>query len=162
MSKVMKYSSWAIALFITVIFIDSLRFKFTGHPTPQHIFTTLKDWSGIGLFYPAGPWVIGLAELASSLLVLVLPLIFTLKKSPRNAARSQFLGAFIAFGVMSGAIVFHLFTPLGINTPTEWSADGRTIVAEGPFLFLMACVVWATSILLMVWRGSQMKGGSKF
>ena len=162
MSKIMKYSTWSIALIITVIFIDSLRFKFTGHPTPQHIFTTLKDWSGIGLFYPAGPWAIGLAELASSLLVLVLPLIFTLKKSPRNAARSQFLGALIAFGVMSGAIIFHLFTPLGINTPTEWSADGQSIVAEGPFLFIMACVVWATALLLMVWRGGQMKGGTTF
>lgn len=162
MSKMMKYASWAIALYITIIFVDSLRFKFTGHPTPEHIFTTLKDWSGIGLFYPAGPWVIGLAELASSLLVLVLPAIFTLKKMPRNAARSQFLGALIAFGVMSGAIVFHLFTPLGINTPTEWSADGQTILAEGALLFYMACGVWLTSILLMIWRGAQMRGGTKF
>jgi len=30
MSKFMKYASWAIALYITVIFVDSLRFKFTG------------------------------------------------------------------------------------------------------------------------------------
>ena len=162
MSKVMKYASWAIALFITIIFVDSLRFKFTGHPTPEHIFTTLKDWSGIALFYPAGPWLIGLGELASSLLVLVLPAIFTLMKSPRNAARSQFLGALIAFGIMSGAIVFHLFTPLGISTPTEWSADGSTILAEGNLLFIMACFVWLGALLLMVWRGGQMKGGTKF
>jgi len=162
MSKFMKYASWAIALFITVIFVDSLRFKFTGHPTPEHIFTTLKDWSGIGLFYPVGPWLIGLGELASSLLVFVLPAIFTLAKSPRNAARSQFLGALTAFGIMSGAIVFHLFTPLGISTPTEWSADGTTILAEGNLLFYMACLVWLGALLLMIWRGGQMKGGTKF
>jgi hypothetical protein len=162
MSKFMKYASWAIAIYITVIFIDSLRFKFTGHPTPAHIFTSLKEWSGIGLFYPAGPWIIGLAELASSLLVLVFPLIFTLRQSPRNAARSQFLGALIAFGVMSGAIVFHLFTPLGINTPTQWSPDRQEIISEGPLLFVMACGVWLTSLLLMIWRGGQMKGGTQF
>lgn len=162
MSKIMKYVSWAIALFITIIFVDSLRFKFTGHPTPEHIFTTLKDWSGIGLFYPAGPWLIGLGELASSVLVLILPAIFTLTKSPRNAARSQFLGALIAFGIMSGAIVFHLFTPLGISTPTEWSTDGKTILAEGNLLFIMACLVWLGALVLMVWRGGQIKGGTKF
>lgn len=162
MSKFMKYASWAIALYISVIFVDSLRFKFTRHPTPEHIFTTLKDWSGIGLFYPAGPWVIGLAELASSLLVLVFPLIFTLRQSPRNAARAQFLGALIAFGVMSGAIIFHLFTPLGIDTPTAWSADGKEILSEGPLLFFMACGVWLTSLLLLIWRGGQMRGGTKF
>jgi len=162
MTKYMKYLTWVIALFITVIFVDSLRFKFTGHPTPEHIFTTLKEWSGIGLFYPAGPWVIGLAELASSLLVLVLPAIFTLTKSPRNAARSQFLGALIAFGVMSGAIVFHLFTPLGISTPTEWNDAGTEILAEGNLLFYMACLVWVGSIILMVYRGKQMKGGTQF
>jgi len=160
MSKLMKFLQWPMALFITAIFVDSLRFKFTGHPTPEHIFTTLREWSGIGLFYPAGPWVIGLAELLASLLVLVLPLIFTLRKAPRNAARSQFLGALISFGVMSGAIVFHLFTPLGIETPTEW-ANGE-IVAQGPLLFYMACVVWVFAVLLMLWRGSQMKGGRAF
>ena len=162
MSKFMKLLSWAIALFITAIFVDSLRFKFTGHPTPEHIFTTLRDWSGIGLFYPAGPWVIGLAELASSLLVLVIPLIFTWMKAPRNAARSQFLGALIAFGVMSGAIVFHLFTPLGIATPTEWNEAGTEILAEGNLLFYMACLVWVGSIILMTTRAKQMKGGTRF
>lgn len=162
MSKLMKWVSWPVALFITIIFVDSLRFKFTGHPTPQHIFTTLKEWSGIGLFYPVGPWVIGVAELAASLLVLILPAIFMLIKSPRNAARSQFLGALITLGVMSGAIVFHLFTPLGINTPTEWATDGQTILAEGPLLFIMACFVWLGALLLLIWRGKQMKGGTRF
>ena len=162
MTKIMKYASWAIALYIAVIFLDSLRFKFTGHPTPRYIFTTLKDWSGIGLFYPAGPWIIGTAELIASFFVLLLPAIFTFKKSPRNAARSQFLGALIAFGVMSGAIFFHLFTPLTIYTPTEWNAAGTEILKKGPVLFINACGVWAVSILLLIWRGGQMKGGSKF
>lgn len=160
MRKIIQWLTWAAAIYISLIFLDSLRFKFTGHPTPEHIFTTLRDWSGIGLFYPAGPWIIGLGEAFASILILFLPAIFTLKKSPRNAARSQFLGALIAMGIMSGAIVFHLFTPLGINTPTEW-ANGD-IAAEGPLLFYMACGVWLASLFLMIYRGKQMKGGTTF
>jgi hypothetical protein len=162
MTKFIKVLTWAAAAYITIIFVDSLRFKFTGHPTPEHIFTTLRDWSGIGLFYPAGPWAIGLAELAASLLVLVLPAIFFFAKQPRNLARSQFLGALISLGVMSGAIVFHLFTPLGVNTPVEWSADNTTILSEGPLLFIMACGVWLASLFLLIYRGKQLKGGTAF
>jgi len=162
MKKIVGLLSWAAAIYISIIFLDSLRFKFTGHPTPEHIFSTLKDWSGIGLFYPAGPWLIGLAELLASLLVLVLPLIFTLRKSPRNAARSQFLGALISLGVMSGAIIFHLFTPLGIETPTEWNEAGTEILTSGPLLFYMACGVWLAALFLLIYRGRQMKGGSPF
>ncbi|WP_427453202.1 hypothetical protein [Litorimonas sp. WD9-15] len=162
MRTFVKWLSWAAAIYISIIFLDSLRFKFTGHPTPEHIFTTLKDWSGIGLFYPAGPWLIGIGEALASLLVLVLPAIFTLKKSPRNAARSQFLGALMAMGIMSGAIVFHLFTPLGIETPTEWNEAGTEILAEGSLLFYMACGVWLASLFLLIYRGKQMKGGTKF
>lgn len=162
MNKLTQALPWAGALYISVIFLDSLRFKFTGHPTTEHIFATLREWSGIGLFYPVGPWAVGLGELAASLLLLVLPALFVLTKQPRNLARSQFLGALIALGVMSGAIVFHVFTPLGINTPTEWSADNTTILAEGPLLFIMACGVWLTSAALLLYRGKQLKGGTTF
>ena len=145
---------FAAALFISAIFLDSLRFKFTGHPTPEHIFTTLRDWSGIGLFYPAGPWIIGLAELAAALLLIVFPVLLLLLKAgdTKLLARSQALGALIALGVMSGAILFHLFTPLGINTPTEW-ANGE-IVADGPFLFISACISWAGALFILAVRGS--------
>ncbi len=157
MKNLVKWGSWAAAIYISIIFLDSLRFKFTGHPTPEHIFTTLRDWSGIGLFYPIGPWLIGVAELFGSLLVLFLPLVLTLKKSPLLAAKSQFLGALIALGVMSGAIVFHLFTPLGIETPTKWNAQGTEILAQGPLLFMMACGVWLAALFLLIYRFKQIK-----
>ncbi len=147
MNLITKYFPWAGGLFISVIFLDSLRFKFTGHPTPEHIFTTLRDWSGIGLFYPAGPWVIGLGELLSSVLLIGLPLIFLASKKTSLIAPSQFLGALIALGTMSGAIFFHLFTPLGIETPIEWK-DG-VIVESGPALFFMACVSWVFALIIL-------------
>ncbi len=142
---------WIGALFISAIFLDSLRFKFTGHPTPEHIFTTLRDWSGIGLFYPAGPWIIGLGELAASLLLLAAPLVLTFTGHARLAAKSQACGALIALGIMSGAIFFHLFTPLGIETPVEWS--GATPTAYSPALFYSACASWAFAAFILAVRG---------
>lgn len=141
---------WGGALFISAIFLDSLRFKFTGHQTPRHIFETLKEWSGVGLFYPAGPVVIGLAELVSAALLIAAPLFFAATGKSALAARSQLVGAVIAIGVMSGAIVFHLFTPLGIATPTDWSGDTPT--AYSPALFYAACASWAFAAIIIALR----------
>lgn len=145
--------TWGGGLFISAIFIDSLRFKFAGHPTTEHIFTTLREWSGIGLFYPAGPWIIGLGELLASLLLVGAPLLFILSRKPSLIGPSQFFGALIAFGIMSGAITFHLFTPLGIETPVEW-ANGAPIKFS-PALFYAACASWVFAALIMVLRLSS-------
>lgn len=155
MSKILKVLPWLASLFISGIFLDSLRFKFTGHQTPEHIFTTLRDWSGIGLFFPAGPWVIGAAELTAFLLLIVLPVIFILGKNNARAYKVQMLGALLAMGVMSGAIVFHLFTPLGIQTPVEWSGDTPTKFSGA--LFYSACVTWLCAAFVLVWRYRQVK-----
>lgn len=153
MTRILSLFPWAGGLFISAIFIDSLRFKFTGHQTPEHIFTTLRDWSGIGLFYPAGPWIIGLGELLSALLLIGLPLAFIVMNRKSLIAPSQFFGALIALGVMSGAIVFHLFTPLGIATPTEW--QGETPTEFSSALFYAACVSWVfAAIILFLRRGA--------
>ena len=146
---------WGGGLFISAIFLDSLRFKFTGHPTPAHIFSTLKEWSGIGLFYPAGPWVIGLGELLSSALLIGLPLVFLILGMKDPLKTSQFLGALLAFGIMSGAIVFHSFTPLGIATPVEW--DGDTPTEFSAALFYSACVSWAFAVIIMFLRKDSIR-----
>lgn len=154
MSIFSKIITWGGGLFISAIFLDSLRFKFTGHETPEHIFTTLRDWSGIGLFYPAGPWVIGVGELLASFLLIALPLLLLVMGKAATIGKSQFLGALIAFGIMSGAIVFHLFTPLGIETPTEWANGEPT--ASSPALFIVACVSWVFAVLIMLIRKSDL------
>ena len=156
MDIIKRILPWAGGLFISVIFIDSLRFKFTGHPTPEHIFTTLREWSGIGLFFPAGPWIIGLGELLASILLIAAPAYFLFRDDYRLADISQFTGGLIAFGIMSGAIVFHLFTPLGIETPTEW--DGATPVEFSPALFYAACVSWFLAIAIMILKKGSLKG----
>ena len=152
MKTIVKLIPWALALFINGVFLDSLRFKFTGSPTTEHIFTTLKEWSGVGLFHPAGPWIVGGAELVASLLLLIVPVILVLIGLKRTAHGVQWLGALVALGVMSGAIIFHLFTPLGIEVPLPDSFDDPGGPTFSPALFYTACATWASAAILLVWR----------
>ena len=127
-----------LSIYICFVFIQSLFFKFTYAPETQHIFNTLDAWAsttfGIeGLFVPPGPfnaYVIGSAELVASLFLLSALLL----KKPLFT----FVGALLSFGIISGAISFHLFTPLGINV----QGDGGT-------LFGLAVGVWMSSVILL-------------
>ena len=133
----------ALIVYIVFVFIQSLFFKFSGAPETQHIFNTIDTWAAntfniSGLFVPPGifnAYVIASAELVASILLLIG--MFT--------ARKVFipLGAIMAFGIISGAIFFHLFTPLGIN-----------VQGDGGALFFMACGVWISSIILMIMNKS--------
>ena len=105
----------------------------------MHIFSTLDDWASeafglSGLFLPPGPfnaYVIGSAELVAALILLA-----GLKSS---LAWLNPLGALMAMGVISGAIFFHLFTPLGVE-----------VQGDGGLLFAMAVGVWLASAILVV------------
>lgn len=130
------------ALFIATVFLDSLRYKFIDHPKTQVIFGKLDAWASTigfpGLFSHTGlfsQYVIGSAEfLASALLLLG---IFA------RLRLLQAYGALIAFFIMTGALTFHLFTPLGIDPNND-----------GGGLFAAACVVWLASIMLIALRWS--------
>ena len=144
MNRLKSLAPHIIAVIASLVFLDSLRFKFTNAPETQVIFGKLDAWAASlgagGLFAQTGlfsQYVIGTAELlASSLLLLgIVPAL----------RRLQAIGALIAVAVMSGAISFHLFTPLGID-PNE----------DGGGLFFMACVVWATAILLLILRRKEL------
>lgn len=137
-SKAQKLLPWGLSLFISFVFVQSLFFKFSNAPETQHIFGTLDAWAadvfGVeGLFLAPGifnQYVIGSAELVASLLLLA-----------GLMTKFKFLnpvGALMALGVISGAIFFHLFTPLGI----EVQGDGGT-------LFYMAVGIWFSSLILI-------------
>ncbi|QXQ07784.1 hypothetical protein KX816_07210 [Sphingosinicellaceae bacterium] len=52
--------------------------------------------------------------------------------------------ALLALGVISDAILFHLFTPLGVSVVnTDGSRDGGE-------LFALACGVWASAAILII------------
>ena len=156
MYDIWSLAPWAAALFISVVFLDSLRFKFTGHKTTRHIFETLREWSKIELFYPVGPWVIGAGELLSSLLLIAIPAGLSIFGGDAYISLSQFAGALLALGIMTGAIGFHLLTPLGLETPVKWSGD--IIVASSKALFITACATWASAALIVFLRWNAVAG----
>jgi len=119
-----RYIVWALSAYIGFVFVQSLFFKFTGSEESIFIFSTLRAWSGIALFEPAGRWVIGICELIASIL-LFLP-------------RTRTFGAAMAVGIMTGAISFHLFTPLGVE-----------ILGDGGELFILACGVWISGWIIL-------------
>ena len=129
-----------LTLFSSAIFLDSLRYKFTDHPNTQTIFGKLDDWAtGLGapgLFDHSGifsQYVIGTAELVAVVLM-VLGLFSALR-------RLGVLGNLLALGVMTGAVSFHLFTPLGIDPNND-----------GGLLFVMAVLVWLSQIVMLYLR----------
>ena len=85
--------TWILRLLAAVIMIQTLYFKFTGHPQSVKLFTTLEmePWGRIGT---------GVFELIASILILI--------------PRTTVYGAGLGMGLMFGAIFFHL-TKLGIK-----------------------------------------------
>ncbi|MBB3213632.1 putative membrane protein YphA (DoxX/SURF4 family) [Herbaspirillum sp. Sphag1AN] len=135
----------ALTGYIAFVFIQSLFYKFSNSPETQYIFGILDVWSGTlgwpGLFSPHGifsQYVVGCAELLASTLLLAGLL---LKKPLLHTA-----GAALGLAVISGAIFFHLFTPLGVQVR---NADGSL---DGGELFALACGVWISAVLILVLR----------
>ncbi|MEQ1492275.1 MAG: hypothetical protein ABL932_17155 [Terricaulis sp.] len=143
LAQIKRYAPAAISVFAAAVFLDSLRYKFTDHPKTQEIFGRLDGWAGSlglpGLFGHTGlfsQYVIGSAELAASTLLLVGLL-------PR-LTRLNALGAAIGLAVMTGAVSFHLFTPLGIDPNND-----------GGGLFAAAVTIWISSIVLLIIRRKE-------
>jgi hypothetical protein len=146
LNRIVRYAPAGISVFATLVFLDSLRFKFTDHPNTQEIFGRLDGWAGTlglaGLFGHTGlfsQYVIGSAELAASTLLIVglLP----------GLQRLNALGALIGLAVMTGAVSFHLFTPLGIDPNND-----------GGGLFAAAVTIWVSTIVLLVIRRNDLLG----
>lgn len=89
--------SWVLRILIAVAFMQTLRFKFTGHPDSVHIFSALgvEPWGRIGL---------GVVELITAILI-ILP-------------RTKLVGIFSSFGIILGAIFSH-FLVLGVNVEDD-------------------------------------------
>ena len=143
MQKVQKYLPYILTAFTALVFLDSLRFKFTNAPETQVIFGKLNDWAAgfgaEGLFAQTGlfsQYVIGTAELFASLF-LILGLFTAFR-------RLGVIGPAIGLAVMTGAISFHLFTPLGIDPNND-----------GGGLFMAAVVVWFANVTLLFLRRKE-------
>jgi len=142
-ARIMHYLPWALAIFVAVVFVQSLFFKFGNSYETQHIFTTIGDWmAAIGVpvaiasgFAAWGGYLIGSVELLASALLLI--------------RRTQPFGALIGLVVISGAIFFHLFTPLGVSVVIS-----ETGQRDGGQLFALAVgVLAATAAIVWLRRG---------
>jgi uncharacterized membrane protein YphA (DoxX/SURF4 family) len=140
--------NWALILtiYVAFVFIQSLFFKFTGSPETVYIFQgKLDPWAASlgfpGVFAPGGIFsakVVGTFELISSVLLIIGAIVY--QKNPWV----QIVGAVMGLGVISGAIFFHLFTPLGVAVVnTDGSSDGGQ-------LFGLACGVWVACAWLLI------------
>lgn len=123
---------------VVFVFLQSLFFKFTGNEETVIIFNTIAAWmSDAGLRFAAptfaslGGYIVGGVELIASIFLLI-PV-------------TRRLGAFIGLCVMSGAIFFHLATPLGVKR----IVNTATMETDGGLLFYMACGVWISCILIL-------------
>jgi uncharacterized membrane protein YphA (DoxX/SURF4 family) len=122
--------AWALRLIAAIIMLQTLFFKFTGAEESVYIFSTL----GIE---PYGRIGSGIGELIASILILI----------PSTTA----IGALMAVGVMSGAIMAHL-TKLGI-----------VVQNDGGQLFIYALLVFISSaILVLLYKDQLIKIIQKF
>ncbi len=106
------------------ILLQTLYFKFTGAPESKLIFGTL----GVE---PWGRFFSGAVELVASVLLVV--------------PSTQILGALVAIGVMTGALVSHIFV-LGI-----------VIQDDGGLLFGLACAVLSACLLVLAIQPDQVR-----
>lgn len=92
--KLKAILDWIVRLTAAVILLQTLYFKFTGHPESVALFTKLgvEPWGRIGT---------GVVELVTGVLLLI----------PATA----FFGAALGIGLMAGAILSHL-TVIGVES----------------------------------------------
>ena len=117
-NRTLRLLAWAAALWIAYEFLWYEQYKLAG---PTLVFERLSAWSGIAE-RPFRLFVAGMEMLAAGLVLW---------------PRSRALGAAFALGIMSGAICFHLFTPLGVDP-----------YGDGAKLFKEACFTWAMAALV--------------
>ena len=112
---------WGARIIAAIILFQTLFFKFSGSAESVFIFTTvgMEPWGRIG---------VGIMELIASVLLIIPAL--------------SWMGAFIAIGLMVGAIGMHL-TLLGIE-----------VQGDGGQLFIYAVVVFICSVYVL-WQDRE-------
>lgn len=124
MDRILKLLTWPAALFSAGILLWYEQYKLTGNLGSVWLFTVLSDWIGIHGYEKPFRLGVGIAEIIGSVLV-VLPW-------------TRIPGAALCLGIMSGAIFFHLVSPLGIDP-----------YHDGGQLFMEAVEVWLCSAFIL-------------
>ncbi|MHA7059956.1 DoxX family membrane protein [Aquimarina sp. M1] len=107
--------SLVLRIAVSIILIQTLRFKFTAHPDSVYIFST------VGL-EPYGRIAVGIVELIAGILLLI--------------PKTVWIGATLTLGVIGGAIFMHL-TKLGI----EVNNDGGILFITASVTFVLSAII---------------------
>jgi len=154
-----KVVSWLIVLWVSKVFLFSLPYKFTLHPDTQHIFGTIGEWmkgllgEAIGSWFSNyGSYAVGTVELIISLILLLPALLWLLTKiKVLRHVPSQFVlhatGGLLAVFVMSGAVFFHLVTPLGIEVIHEGQSDNGSLFYAATSIVFLGLLLFIINML---------------
>jgi len=111
-------------MFIAYVFLSNEQYKILANPQAVWLFTLLTDWMHLHGHEKAFRLFTATCEVLAAILVLI--------------PRTRLYGAVLTLGVISGAIFFHLFSPLG----TDPGHDGGK-------LFHTACATWLAAGLIL-------------
>jgi hypothetical protein len=117
--------TWPAALAIAGILLWYEQYKLTGNAGSVWLFTVLSDWLFIHGYEKPFRLLVTSLEIAASVLVIV--------------PYTRMWGAALALGVLSGAIFFHLVSPLGIDP-----------YHDGGVLFKEACTAWLCAAFILL------------
>jgi hypothetical protein len=120
-----RAATWVAAFTIAGILLWYEQYKLTGNPGSVWLFTVLSDWLHIHGYEKPFRLAVGSAEIVASVLVVI--------------PATRVIGAAFALGIMSGAIFFHLVSPLGVDP-----------YGDGGALFKEACTVWLSAIFILI------------
>ncbi len=119
-----KFILWTLRIVPAVILLQTLYFKFTGHPESVALFSKLNA-------EPYGRTAVGVIELITGLLLLI-------------PATTRF-GALLAVGVMAGAIGSHVFV-IGI----ESNGDGGALFVMALVVMVSSLInLWVYKVDLL-------------
>jgi putative oxidoreductase len=127
--------AFILRLLVAIILLQTLYFKFGGHPEAVHIFTTL----GVE---PYGRILLGCIELIVAIGLLL----------PKTKVKASI----VCIGLMMGALGFHVFTPLGIEVKWEGNSDHGQL-----FLMASLSLIFKALNLLLLKKSSKPKLSKK-
>lgn len=124
MARVIRFLPWVLSVWIAYVFVWYLQYKFTGAEGSVWLFTVLTDWLGFHGYEKVMRIGTGTAELIASIICFIRPI--------------QVVGGAMSLGIMSGAIFFHIASPLGIDP-----------YGDGGVLFAEAVLTWLAGLAIM-------------
>ncbi len=126
--RLLKWLAWLPALYAAQIMLWYEQFKLTGAEGSVMLFNTLADWLWISGYEQPFRLTVAIAGGGGAVLLI-------------NTG-SRMYGALLTLGIMSGAIFFHVVSPLGIDP-----------YHDGGQLFMEACWTWlSAAVILLIYR----------